>query len=206
MSVTFRRILRTLTILKYKYDIKLTSTYMIILHIVKVKLCTGCNTSLPVNEFWKNSAAPDGLNYRCKLCRKRADKCRVPGCDKQRQSRQEGYCRRHYIDIVNPTSVSQKVEEDEQDQEGDMEVKGEVLERPGRGDGGARHDSGPTHKVPTPLDPLVRLPVHHTNHTSTALLLGLHHTMMQCQPLTIILTCYHSINLSQWKYSCYHIL
>ena len=37
------------------------------------KFCPGCGETLPVTSFQKNRAAPDGLQYHCKLCRKSRD-------------------------------------------------------------------------------------------------------------------------------------
>ena len=39
-----------------------------------MKTCTSCNIQKPVSEFYKRVASPDGLNARCKACKKQADK------------------------------------------------------------------------------------------------------------------------------------
>ena len=35
-----------------------------------LKLCTGCKSVKPVNEFGKQTSRKDGLDYRCKICMK----------------------------------------------------------------------------------------------------------------------------------------
>ena len=35
-----------------------------------MKVCTGCNKSLAINQFAKRSASPDGLQHKCKICNK----------------------------------------------------------------------------------------------------------------------------------------
>ena len=36
--------------------------------VIKMKTCTGCNQTKELTEFSKLSRAPDGLQYRCKVC------------------------------------------------------------------------------------------------------------------------------------------
>tara|TARA_B110000008_G_scaffold43335_2_gene40945 strand:- start:6326 stop:6991 length:666 start_codon:yes stop_codon:yes gene_type:complete len=39
-----------------------------------MKFCKGCNQTKELTEFGKRSKAPDGLQYKCKVCRRAADK------------------------------------------------------------------------------------------------------------------------------------
>jgi 5-methylcytosine-specific restriction endonuclease McrA len=36
----------------------------------KNKICTGCNTLKPLSEFYKDSSKKDGVEVKCKLCKK----------------------------------------------------------------------------------------------------------------------------------------
>lgn len=46
---------------------------------VEVKYCRGCERDLPRDAFSKMSAAPDGLQYRCRECQKRRWDSLPPG-------------------------------------------------------------------------------------------------------------------------------
>ena len=39
-----------------------------------IKYCGGCRQELPTAAFHKSTTAQDGLQYRCKMCRKRYER------------------------------------------------------------------------------------------------------------------------------------
>ena len=43
---------------------------------LNLKRCSGCHKELPLSEFWKNKASPDGLQAYCKACSKAKTKQR----------------------------------------------------------------------------------------------------------------------------------
>jgi hypothetical protein len=43
---------------------------------IAVKLCSGCGESKLRREFYRSRVAPDGLQYRCKMC---GEDCKMEG-------------------------------------------------------------------------------------------------------------------------------
>lgn len=50
------------------------------------KICCACGQDKPIGAFYKNHAAPDGLDYRCKDCAR----------EKSRKYREEHATKRSY--------------------------------------------------------------------------------------------------------------